>query len=267
MSKSFLVGNFLSGYSNAFHFSRPPHPDQPAFSSDQLEHSFDVRANRFQHEQRRYAVGFQISLVLALLTVTGFFHIPFRAELESGISFSQQELVQIEEVAQTVHEAKPPPPPRPPMPVEVPNDEIMEDEDLGLDVSLDIDEVVTHIPPPPPPPDDDDEELEEEPEIFIVVEQMPELIGGAAKLRSDTKYPELARKAGVQGTVVVQIVVDAEGNPQEPQVVKSVAGVLDNAAVEAVMKQKFRPGMQRGRPVAVRMAMPVKFQLRGKISG
>ncbi len=165
----------------------------------------------------------------------------------------------MEEIVQTLQEVKPPPPPRPPVPVAGPDDEILEDDDLDLDASLDIDEPLADLPPPPPPP----QEEPDEPEIFVIVEQMPELIGGVAQLIKDSKYPDLARKAGLEGTVVVQFIVGADGIPIEPQVVKSVAEILDNAAVEAVMKQRFRPGRQRGQPVPVRMAMPVKFRLRG----
>ena len=260
MSKSFLVGNFLPGYSSAFRFARESRPETPAFDSDQLERSFEERSQRFQNRQRSYGLAVQCSLGLALLLVTGFFHIPFRSGNDITVSFADQELVHIEEIAQTIHEAKPPPPPRPPVPVEVADDEILEDDILDLDVALDIDDFLTQATAPPPP---DEEEEDTEPEIFIVVEQMPELIGGIVQLLSDAVYPELARKAGLEGTVVVQIVVDPQGKPQDPRVIKSVAEVLDKSAVEAVMKQRFNPGMQRGMPVPVQVAMPVQFRLRG----
>ena len=214
---------------------------------------------RFQNRQRSYGLTVQGGLGLALLVVTGFFQVPFQSGSNLDITFAEQELVHIEEIAQTVHIAKPPPPPRPPVPVEVADDEILEDIDLDLDATLDIDDFLTQVSAPPPP----EEEEEVEPEIFIVVEQMPELIGGISQLLSDASYPSLARKAGLEGTVVVQIVVDPEGNPQDPRVIKSVAEVLDKSAVEAVMKQRFKPGMQRGTAVPVQVAMPVQFRLRG----
>lgn len=259
MRKSFLVGNFLPGYSSAFRFSREDHAGDPAFNADHLEHSFEERSKRFQNKQRSYGLTVQVGLGLALFVVTGFFQIPFQSGSTLDIAFADQELVHIEEITQTVHQVTPPPPPRPPVPVEVADDEILEDDDLDLDVTLDIEDFLTQTAPPPPP----EEEEEVEPEIFIVVEQMPELIGGISQLLSDANYPSLARKAGLEGTVVVQIVVDAEGNPQNPRIIKSVAEVLDKSAVEAVMKQRFKPGMQRGTPVPVQVAMPVQFRLRG----
>ncbi|NND72235.1 MAG: energy transducer TonB [Rhodothermales bacterium] len=261
MRKSFLVGDYLPGYASVYKFASTPKPTTSAYTADELKERFEQRSIRFQKEQRKYGFGVQIGLALALLLVTGFFNLPMRSDEEIQITFTQQELVQVEEVTPTKQDTKPPPPPRPPVPIEVPNDEVLEDIDLDLDASLDIDEVITDLPPPPPPPKKE-VEAEEEPEIFVIVEEMPELLGGIRQLASDLYYPDLARKAGLEGTVVVQIVVNPDGTPSDPQVVKSVAEVLDNAAVEAVMKQRFKPGKQRGRAVAVRMAMPVKFRLK-----
>lgn len=78
-----------------------------------------------------------------------------------------QEEVFMEEVVQTKQITTPPAPPRPPVPVEVPNDEILEDEIVALDLEFDLDGPMD-LPPPPPPAADVDED-----EIFIVVEQPP----------------------------------------------------------------------------------------------
>ena len=58
-----------------------------------------------------------------------------------------------------------------------------------------------------------------------------------------------------------QIVVNEEGIPVQPVVVKEVASVLDQAAIDAILKQRFTPGKQRGRPVPVQIAIPVNFRL------
>jgi protein TonB len=59
----------------------------------------------------------------------------------------------------------------------------------------------------------------------------------------------------------VQFVIDERGNVNNPVVVRGIGGGCDEAAVEAVKKAKFTPGMQRGRPVKVSYTLPVTFRL------
>jgi protein TonB len=194
-----------------------------------------------------------------LLLVISAFQVRIHPTQTATFTAAQQELVTMEEVVQTRQQVTPPPPPRPPVPVEVPNDELIEADDLNLDASLDITEPLTTLPPPPP--EEDTEEEVFEPDVFVVVEQMPELVGGLAALMNDLVYPEVARRAGLEGTVILQVIVDAQGRPTQPNVVKSVNQILDDAAVEAVLKQTFKPGLQRNRPVAVSVTIPVHFRL------
>ena len=91
---------------------------------------------------------------------------------------------------------------------------------------------------------------------------MPVLIGGLSSLTSAIEYPEMARKAGVEGRVIVQIIIDEQGIPRDPIIVRSVSGLLDEEAMRAVMLQRFTPGRQRGRAVKVKLAIPVMFRLR-----
>ena len=66
---------------------------------------------------------------------------------------------------------------------------------------------------------------------------------------------------GLEGMVVVVVLIDETGKPVRTRIAKSVHEVLDKAAEEAVMKQRFEPGRQRNRAVRVEMAVPVRFQL------
>lgn len=100
-------------------------------------------------------------------------------------------------------------------------------------------------------------------ETFVIVEQMPELVGGLASIMQDLRYPEVAKNAGVSGRVIVQFIVDKDGNVVDPEVVRGVGSGLDEAALEAVRKAEFKPGMQRGEPVRVKMSLPVTFKLDG----
>ena len=145
-----------------------------------------------------------------------------------------------------------------PVPVEVPNETALEDVDLELDAFLDLNIAVTDIPPPAPARvEEDDEE-----EIFVVVEEMPVIKGGLQQLYKYIEYPSLARKAGLEGTVVIKLVVTPEGKPSQPEVLKSVHQVLDAAAIAGIMKLEFEPARQRSREVPVWISIPVVFELK-----
>jgi protein TonB len=206
----------------------------------------------------QYPLFIQVGLVVAI----GLLIAAFKADLTPESTFQvvevQQEIVQMEEIQQTKQIEKPPPPPKPPVPVEVPDDEVLENEDLDLDVSLELDEEIVNLPPPPPPA----EEEEEEQEIFMIVEDMPELIGGLAAIQSKIRYPEIAKKAGVEGRVFVQFVVGVNGEVLDPVVVRGIGAGCDEEAIRAVSQAKFKPGRQRGKAVPVKMSLPITFKLK-----
>ncbi|MDX1638219.1 MAG: energy transducer TonB [Balneolaceae bacterium] len=168
----------------------------------------------------------------------------------------EQEVVQMEEIVQTKHQERPPPPPRPPVPVEVPNDAVIEDQILDIDAELDLQESLEL----PPPPAEKEQEQEEE-DFFIVVEQMPQLKGGLAGLQECVKYPEMARRAGIEGRVIVQFVVNENGEVENPRVVRGIGGGADEEALRCVKQATFEPGRQRGVPVRVQYSLPVIFKL------
>ncbi|MFT4604582.1 MAG: protein TonB [Rhodothermales bacterium] len=208
--------------------------------------------------KKRYPLFVEIGMILTLSLLIVAFRLDMSAKSDFDVGLTEQETVQMEEIQQTQQIEKPPPPPRPPVPVEVPNDEILEDDDLDLDVSLDIDAAV-ELPPPPPPPAD---EVEEEPEIFVIVEQMPELVGGLGELQKKIRYPEIAKKAGVEGRVIVQFVVNEQGRVENPVVVRGIGAGCDEEALKAVRDARFTPGKQRGQAVKVKMSLPITFKLR-----
>lgn len=113
------------------------------------------------------------------------------------------------------------------------------------------------------------EVVEEEPEentIFEVVENMPEFPGGQAALMQflskNIKYPTIAQENGTQGRVIVQFVVNRDGSVVDPVVVRSVDPYLDREALRVIQTMpKWKPGMQRGKPVRVKYTVPVMFRL------
>lgn len=204
---------------------------------------------------RKYYVVF---LQLGLIVTLAVFIVAVKLDLTSVQSdeyqLDEQEVVEMEEVIQTRQIETPPPPPRPPVPVEVPNDEIIDDVDIDISADWDLDDRMD-MPPPP------EEEEEPEEDFFVVVEEMPELIGGLASIQEKINYPEMARRAGIEGRVYVQFIVNEQGEVEDPQVIRGIGGGADEEALRAVREAKFKPGMQRGRPVRVQYSLPVVFRL------
>ena len=77
----------------------------------------------------------------------------------------------------------------------------------------------------------------------------------------EPEYSEEARKAKYQGTVVLYVEVDPNGKARNLRVVKSLGLGLDEKAIEAVNKWKFRPGYKDGKPVTVAATIEVNFRL------
>jgi TonB family protein len=83
-----------------------------------------------------------------------------------------------------------------------------------------------------------------------------------ALFQPEAEFSDEARRAKYQGVVVVSIIVDAQGNPQNPRVVRALGMGLDEKAVEAVKKYKFKPAMKDGKtPVPVMVSIEVNFRL------
>lgn len=77
----------------------------------------------------------------------------------------------------------------------------------------------------------------------------------------EPEYSEEARKAKFQGTVVLAVVVDEKGQPRDLKVVRPLGLGLDEKAIEAVKKWRFKPGLRNGQPVAVAATIEVNFRL------
>jgi protein TonB len=91
---------------------------------------------------------------------------------------------------------------------------------------------------------------------------MPAIIGGLESIQRNVVYPEIAIRAGVEGTVYVMVFVDENGNVERAEVVKGIGSGCDEAAVSAIMQAKFIPGKQNGKPVKVRVMIPIRFKLK-----
>ena len=79
--------------------------------------------------------------------------------------------------------------------------------------------------------------------------------------RVDPEYSDKARKAKINGTVVVSLIVAADGRVRDVQVIKSLTPDLDRKAIEAFRKWKFSPATKDGQPVAVQIEAEASFKL------
>lgn len=113
----------------------------------------------------------------------------------------------------------------------------------------------------------EEEEDPEEQTIFEVVEQMPEFPNGGMAglmqfLSKNIKYPTIAQENGTQGRVTVQFVVNKDGSIVDAKVLRGVDPYLDKEALRVINAMpKWKPGMQRGKPVRVKYTVPVMFRL------
>jgi len=147
-----------------------------------------------------------------------------------------------------------PPPPKevtaPVVPIEAAEgDEDASDADAFAPTSYsNIDEV----PMPPPPSSEQAQE-------FYAFDEAPVLIKSVAP-----KYPDLARQAGIEGTVLLNVLVGEDGKVLQVSVIQTdVTPAMDKAAIEAAKQFMFKPAKQRTVPVRARMAVPIRFKLHG----
>ncbi|MBN2417039.1 energy transducer TonB [bacterium] len=194
-------------------------------------------------------LGLVISLALHILLLQAYKKVEERAVVQQV----KLEALSVEEIPQTIQEKSAPAPSRPTIPIASEDEELSEDETMDF-TDFDFD---SEPPPPPPPPDAGASD-----EVFFVAfEEAPEPIGGWSSLQANLVYPEIAMKAGIEGTVRVNAHIDVNGNVLHTRILEGITG-CNEAAMEAVKKTKWKPAMQREQPVEVWVAIPVRFQLK-----
>jgi protein TonB len=203
-----------------------------------------------------------IGLVISLLLVITAFEWKF---------YDQGDLMDLGQVADEFEdvmeipptEQPPPPPPKIQQPeiIEVPDEEEIEEEiEVDLDVEITEETVVEELVFEEPV----EEEVAEE--IFTIVEDQPSPKGGMAAfyeyVGKKLKYPAQARRMGIEGKVFVEFVVDKDGSITDVKAIKGIGAGCDEEAIRVIQTApKWNPGKQRGRPVKVRMILPITFKL------
>ncbi len=194
-----------------------------------------------------YSLTVRVSGLIGVLFITfGFLFIP-RSFSTAVLDEAEQIIIEQIDIPLTQQFDLPPPPARPSVPIE------SEDEDLADDLTIeetDLESFETWGAPPPPP---------EGPRVkFIPYDDPPKPL---SPIRP--KYPDMAQEAGIEGTVIVQVFVDKKGRVKETLILKGIPNTgLDEAAIEAIRKTRFKPAKQRERAVGVWISIPVNFRLK-----
>ncbi len=223
-----------------------------------------------QVAQRYWITGFLISLLLHSI-ILGLFHLPwFKSGIDlANIPLHPPELVFAVPVNPVIPGTVPPPPgahaaaspnSRAAVPVPVPDGSVspeqtiesQEDARIRVDPGTQLgngegDPPVINLPPPP----------DDQPIPFEVVEKPPMVVSAVAPV-----YPELAARAGIEGKVLVKVLVGKDGLVREVSVLKSNADILNEASLTAARQFRFTPGIMNNGPVSVWMVIPFTFKLR-----
>ena len=206
----------------------------------------------------QFKLNYRKALEISMLVALFFLIVMFQAfkQFNKSLRLQDKPLIPIDLEAPPPTEQidRPPPPPRPT--VAIPT----EDEDVEEDLTIESTEIdFSEKPPPAPPPPSENEETP----MFVPYDSAPEPIGGQAAMQKNLKYPEIARRAGVEGTVIIQVLIDTKGNVVKTQVARSLGNNgCDEAATLAIKKTKWKPALQRDKPVQVWVSIPVIFKLK-----
>ncbi len=222
----------------------------------------EIKKNPKVDLEKRRGLFLNIGLCVSLLLVIAAF------EWRSYDRGAGMDLGTIEDDFEDLMEIPPteqPPPPPPviqqPEIIEVPDEEEIEEEiEIEIDVEITEETVIEEIIFEEAP------EEEEVDEIFTIVEDQPTPPGGMGAfykyVATTLRYPAQARRMGIEGKVFVQFVVDKDGSLTDVQAIKGIGAGCDEEAVRVISKAKrWSPGKQRGRPVKVRMILPITFKL------
>ena len=190
------------------------------------------------------SIGISVVFLLVLAVMFPTF------QMDTPARVRRTEVIIVEPIPDIMHTRRPKPE-RPAVPIEADADEVPEDVTIEL-TELDLDRVPVELSPPAR---HETAPVEEEILEFWRVEQKPSLTRFTMPV-----YPEMARKAGLEGVVFVAFTVGADGSVRQVRAVRGPE-IFRKAAIEAVSQFVFEPAVQNDRAVAVKMSMPIRFRL------
>ncbi len=93
-------------------------------------------------------------------------------------------------------------------------------------------------------------------------EVMPEPVGGIEGIYKKIEYPNVAKKAGIEGKVYVLVFINEGGEVDDVKVIKSLGGGCDEAVIDAVKASKFKPASNKGVPTKVKLSLAFTFKIK-----
>ena len=187
------------------------------------------------------------ALAAILLTLLGFVLSPNYVPNPYKLRQEEFEIVNIDD--EVIIDLPPPPQEAPPPPKVIeaaPDDEVTEDVEIA-DTLMDLDSAISSSMAQYDLGGD---------EGFVASSENPRIT-----LWAKPKYPEIARKAMMEGTVIVKVLVGPDGSVMDAQILQAANPLLNAAALDAARRCKFIPGKQRNIPVKAWMALPFNFRL------
>lgn len=207
--------------------------------------------------RRRHRRSFELALIFTLLLHIGLFHAaqhiavmpkPFEVK-ETKITVEDIPKTEQTEVRLPTHISSPE------VPVPVENEWVP--ENLSIEsTTFELSDI------PAPPPISEDEVLSPQFE-YTPYEEPPEPIGGYAQMGESIQYPVAALDSQTEGLVIIGVCVNSKGHTTKMQILRrSLHDVgFEQAAIDALGQAKWIPAKQRGKPVGVWIAIPVRFRL------
>ena len=221
----------------------------------------DRKTKKANLENKRVFL-FEIGFILSLIFVLSAFSLKDFNKHDYNPSLFNDGGTAVEMIPITIQKKKPlPPPPRQVVNIKVVDDKTNIDDSFTLDATIDEDDSSGFYQLSDEPEEEKDENIP-----YISVQKMPEFRGGTAALMrylaTNIKYPPYAKEAGIQGRVFINFVVERDGSITAVKVLRGIGGGCDEEAVRVVKAMpKWKPGIQRSKPVRVSFNLPVKFTL------
>lgn len=212
------------------------------------ERSVDLARRRRRHLE----LSLVITLTLFILLLQGWKRHDVRVRTHRDVRLA----LHVEDIPQTRQMVRTSAPRRPSVPIASEDEEIPEDETIEL-TNLDLNDV----PAPPPPPSTSDEDYGSIP-LFVPHDEPPMPIGGYAAIQKHLDYPKVGLAAGIEGTVLLHVLIGDDGSVKYVKVVQDLGlDAFSEAAVKAVRSVKWKPAMQRDRAITVWASVPIIFHL------
>ncbi|WP_194774370.1 energy transducer TonB [Pararhodonellum marinum] len=219
----------------------------------------ETKKNKNQDVYRFSRLFFHIGLFVSTLLVLLAFE--YKSVLQTELKYFDGANHLIDDfLIQPIEFSTPPPKPQKPIAVKQVPDDIVVDPDIPIIDQIEILDINTSFVPDVVPI------IEKADEIIDFAEVSPMPVGGMEAwhryLQKNLKYPNQAKKAGIEGTVYVVFVINKDGSIQDIEILRGIGGGCDEETLRVInAAPNWTPGRQRGQTVRVRMRLPVRFKL------